>query len=1398
MYIKSHLFTPSVSFVHRWWNDLVKKFDLPYDLKANYEKAHKETSVAKNNPLRNLLIIFLLTTFSSFAEESVPEQLKSWQAWVLQGNENLSCPFINQADYGNLNNHICAWPSVLDIKVDQQGVEFQQSWEVLSKSVIPLLGNNKYWPFEIKVNGKNTPILSQNNQPFIELEKGSFVIEGKLNWQQMPSSISLPRQIALVNMSINGQTINFPKINNSELWFQESEQEQAEQETISVRVVRKISDGPYIKLKTIISVDVSGNMREVALGRVLPKEFELVGIQSETSAFLDAEGVLHAKLKSGRWEIIVNAYSLPTNLEWLRPARSHHWPKEEVWAFETNEKLRFGKLSGASVIDSGQVDMPEAWYNYPAYLLTENDSLRYDIQHRGKPLHLENQLTLNRTLWVSFDNAVFSFKDKVTGSMVEDWRLSMPAPFTLESAEDQDGAVLITSISENERGLENRYSQVDINASGVVDATSTLPVAGWESDFERVSITLNLPPGNKLFAIFGADHVSDSWWSRWSIWASFIVLLASLAAYRLSGLVSGILTALMLLTVYQENSAPVIAMLNLLVAIAVRKHQPFEKLKTIAKMYWGASAALVVGSILLFSATQLRTVLHPQLETGNSKMYSQYSADNFADNASVRMHPSVPPPPESKMRISQEQADVEMLSVSGTRMRQADAFLERYQSDALLQAGSGMPDWSWNQYSLTWNSPVAHDQTFELIMLSKTTYKILKLVGIALMLLWLLFLLKDSLKPTIEKFKHKSTAAMLVTLFLMPIYTPTAEANSFPSQVMLEELKARLLAAPDCAPECASVNSLNLSADSEVLTLKLTIHANSQSAVALPRSEFWQGQSFILNNKPLLSVYRQDNWLYVPVSKGISILVITGRLIPVDNFQLRFKDQPKRINVEGTDNWEIVGTQANVLTGNTLEFLAKANTSQEDSPASTRFKQQPFVKVTRMLTIDKMWTVKTTVERIAPTMGSLNLQIPTLSGEHVISDEIAVENNQVAVTISAGESQFNWTSTLDRHNAMQLVAPNNKRFIEQWQIVISPSWHLSLEGLPMIMEQQNALDYFSYSFYPHAGESLNLAIFRPDAVQGEALAIDSVNLKIDQGTRTSKLELAFNYRSTRGGEHVIDLPINYQLKEVKTDGRIINLQPESRQLAIPISPGTHNIQITMRSNIENSLAFSPPDINLNAPSSNITTQVNVSNQRWILWAKGPLLGPAILYWGELLAFILIALLVARVKFSPLNTVQWLILGLGLSLNNWGVLVLIALWFASITASKSRPKDTTQIMFNLSQLFLYAFSAVAILSLISVVPISLLSNPSMGIEGYQSYGNTLTWFADKADGQLPSVTILSISVWFYKAMMLVWVIWLSTSILSWIKWAWKTIGIHGYWQSSPAPKIKTEKSLTVQE
>jgi hypothetical protein len=154
------------------------------------------------------------------------------------------------------------------------------------------------------------------------------------------------------------------------------------------------------------------------------------------------------------------------------------------------------------------------------------------------------------------------------------------------------------------------------------------------------------------------------------------------------------------------------------------------------------------------------------------------------------------------------------------------------------------------------------------------------------------------------------------------------------------------------------------------------------------------------------------------------------------------------------------------------------------------------------------------------------------------------------------------------------------------------------------------------------------------------LAIDSVNYTIEQGTRTSTLSLSFDYRSTRGGEHIIELPLSYQLKEIRTDNKLINLQLEDDKLAIPVLPGKHNVQILMRASVEEEMLFSAPKINLNAPISNITSIINLSSQRWILSAKGPLLGRVVSFY--FISFTRLKSEFFTLKYSELDNIRlWL-------------------------------------------------------------------------------------------------------------------------------------------------------------
>lgn len=1326
-----------------------------------------------SRPLFTCLILLNFLAFFASSQQTTPESLQPWVPWVMVGNEEIQCPFINHSDYSKTQNHICAWGGPLTLDAHDNGGKFTQSWQVLTKSFIPLPGDRLSWPQQIVVNQKAVAVIEHNGQAVVQLEAGKYQLEGQFNWQKVPQSIKFPAQTAVVNLSVNGISVVFPKIEGGELWIQQNQLKQQQQDEIEINVARKISDGDTLKLDTFIKLSVSGKMREVALGSVLPKGFSLIGIQSKLPAFLDADGLLYVKVKPGEWEIIVAAFASPTLLTWQRPPINHLWPTDEVWVFAGNEKFRNGKISGAQPIDSEQAAMPADWYALPSYLLPADGSLNYEISHRGMPVQLENNLRLERNLWLAFDQKTLNFVDNITGTMNTDWRISMPPPFILESAEDEDGAVLITTIGNNEKGVETRYSGVNIQTRGSVQTSTSLPVSGYNSDFENIELTLYLPPGNSLFAVLGADRVSSSWWSNWSIWSSFIVLLASIAAARLVNVMTGVLSAVTFLFIYQQSAAPVLIMLNLLLAFALRKHLNFTALRTVINIYWGLSASLALGAILFFAASQLRTVIYPQLEANNAHpVVEDFNQELRSATKYEVMSPSI------------SQADsLDTITVSGSRMRDKDVFTERYQTDALMQAGSGIPDWQWKSYTINWHSPVTSSQQFKLLVLSKNMNRVFKSIGIALTLVWLYVLLGNALKGLLTQIKTRAVVTVLAVMLFLPSYSPPSLAQDFPEQTLLETLRNRMLAAPDCAPQCANISHLNVTATGSELELQFTLHALSATAIALPRSEMWRAERLVLNNKTIAGLYKLGEWIYVPLEAGISQLKVIGQLVGADEIQLEFKEQPKYISVTNSKDWQVIGLQDHILGGNSLTLLNSQTKQTEESQPRSRYSQQALVNVTRKISFDQQWRITTTVTRIAPAQGSISMTVPILEGESVISSAVTIQNQNVDVTIAAGEQSTQWRSTLQRTPTLNLTASSQLPLIEHWVMVVSPAWHADMQGVPLVLEQQSADDYYAFHFYPHPGESLQLELQRPLAVEGHVLAFDQANLSIEQGTRTTTLQLNLNYRSTRGTEHTIELPADYQLKELKIDGKIVNLATQANLLKLPVYPGTHEVAISMRANAEQTLLFSAPTFNLNAPMSNITTQINVNSQRWVLWTSGPTLGPAVLYWGELLTFILLALMLSRLTFSPLSPISWIILGLGLSLNNWTILMMIVVWFGAITASQYRSKSLSVSQYNATQAGLYVWTTITILSLIAIVPLSLLSSPNMGITGNYSSDFRLKWFADQSQGWLPDIMVISVPVWIYKALMLVWVIWLSFALINWIKWSWNKLGTQGYWKKT---------------
>jgi hypothetical protein len=120
-----------------------------------------------------------------------------------------------------------------------------------------------------------------------------------------------------------------------------------------------------------------------------------------------------------------------------------------------------------------------------------------------------------------------------------------------------------------------------------------------------------------------------------------------------------------------------------------------------------------------------------------------------------------------------------------------------------------------------------------------------------------------------------------------------------------------------------------------------------------------------------------------------------------------------------------------------------------------------------------------------------------------------------------------------------------------------------------------------------------------------------------------------------------------------------------------------------------------------------------------------------------------------------------------------------LFFMAWRATK-RPEDFSKMGFRFIQLALIMTTVVAIGILIVIVGQGLLGSPEMFIVGNGSYSNFLNWFEPNAGIDLPAPTIITISVWYYRLLMLAWALWMANALLRWLSNGWKAFSTGAVW------------------
>lgn len=1274
----------------------------------------------------------------------------------------------------------------------------------------------------------------RDGQPGIELTPGAYRVSGAFLWDSLPEKLQVPAETGLLALKVRGEVVAFPQRDNTGvLWLQKRAPEGSEENLLDVVVHRRISDTIPLVVTTQVEIHASGKNREVLLGKALLADFVAMEVRSDLPARLEADGRLRVQIRPGRWTVTIEARH-PGPVQQLALATSDDkWAEEEIWAFAAEPTLRRVEVDGVTAVDPQQTLLPGEWKKLPAYRVRPGEAMLLTETHRGEVDRGPDQLTLSRQWWLDFDGRGFSIRDELRGEIHDTRRLEVRPPAQLGYAESQGAPQFITSLTASDHpGVELRSTNLDLRADMRVPGGGLemrLSAVDWDQDFASLSGQLHLPPGWRLLHVIGVDEVDDTWLQRWTLLDLFLVLVISIAIARLYGWPWGTLALFTLVLCFPEWMAPRTVWVFVLVAEAVHRALPAGRMQEVVRVVRFGVLLLLTSFVLVFTIQQIRGGLYPALgvrsdrddfgvlgargpvgfasdeqvatveradyapqrsKSGEGEMGGNVDYDGQVDQLAQEVPAADDTPtggvkkePESPMQRQQGERRTGSLGASSMYRKQQK--LREYDANTVVQTGSGLPSWSWRSVRLGWNGPVTRDQQVRLFLVPPH-------LNLALAFIRVLFLVTLLLAVFGRLGRRRgalgaSGALAAALAFGAGVLAPGTAAAQVPDEQVLSELRARLIETPTCLPSCATSPRMRLEATAGGLRLVQEVHVSAAVAVPLPgNGEQWLPTSVLVDGSPTSGgiVRTPAGTLAVELRPGRHELVIEGPLPARETVQIGLPLKPHRVEARAV-GWTVDGLHEDGLADDNLQLTRVSPQDGKDKPAELEVGTLPaFVRLERSLQLGLNWEITTRVVRLTPRGSAVVLGVPLLPGESVTTADLRVEGGEVLVNMPPDISALEWTSSLQISPTITLAAAVGEPWTEVWQVEVGPVWHVEHESLPTVRQGEGGLR----EWRPWPGEQVTLTITRPEGVPGQTLTIDRASLTLEPGLRAVDARLSLDLRSSRGGHHVLEIPEGALLQGVTIRGARQTIGQEGRSVRVPVEPGAQTIELSWRETHDLRQRYVGPEVDLGAPAVNVDVVVQFPASRWILLVGGPRLGPAVLFWSFVIMLLLAAAVLSRLRWSPLRGHQWFLLGLGLSPLDAPLAMLVVGWFLALAWRRERT-DVAGWWFDLRQLILIGWTLVACVCLAEAIRMGLLGQPDMQIEGNASYGGTLRWFQDRVDGGVPQPWVLSVSIWWYRGLMLAWALWLAWSLIRWLPWAWHSFGSGGLWRSGGgAPRL----------
>lgn len=1383
--------------------------------------------------------------------EAVPDALKPWVPWVLHGHETLKCPTAyNEAQSrqcvwpSQLGVQASAQGATFRLDVQVFGgptevelpgeVEFWPQDVLSGKQPLPVVLKNAR-PVVVLPAGAHTVT---GTLPWTEMPQNLM----------LPKATGVVR-LTVLGKAVDPLADGEGRVWLREAAVAVA---QPSQDALVVRTYRLIQDDIPLRLTTRFDLAVAGSPREIQLPTALLDGFIAEAIHSALPARLEGN-MLKLQARAGNWPIEIKGRLMAPAAELALPQAVASKPEdspaaaEEVWSFASRNDLRMVTVEGAVSIDPRQIPLPPSWKVYPAYRLRPGERLKLVETRRGNPQPNPDKLTLNRQIWLDFGGAGYTMHDEIGGTLSRSWRLEMLSPAVLgrASVDAQDQPVTRLQ-ADGPLGIEVRNGLARINADSRVEGSwRTLPASGWASDFNQAAATLHVPPGWRLLHVQGVDVAQGSWVEAWNLWDFFFVLLSTLAAFKLSGWRAGVSLGAALVLSWHMPGAPHLMWIVFLALLAATQVLPEGRLRKLALTGKRISLVVILLLLLSYAVEQIRLSLHPTLEQAwmtqgegqggaKGRPHAYWRVDKSEEVAAVPAAAPAPAPAvaeavdtvdalrrneDSKVAASAsiQETDEPAQGVLEKRKAQSGANiysgagrkvvrdLAEIDPNAKVQTGPGLPNWHWHTHALNWQGPLESTQELSLFLLPPAGMVALRLGSLLLMLAALLSLVGTRPK-TPQRPEHSSGwhllpgwlrrrfgAAAVLLLALAAYHPGDLVAQTVPpqppAQPLLDELRDKLTAAPDCQPQCAELARLAVLADGARVQLRMELHALSSTMVPLPgKSGQWQPAAVLVDGKPATLARGDDGILWLKLDKGVSQVVLDSEVGDSATVQLGLPMAARAVRTQ-LKGWTLAGLDARGLASGALTLSRQGSAESATMSTSTDGSNQqtqrdslaPLVSVARSVHLGARRTLETRISRIAPSKAPVTVKVRLLEGEAVNDPSVRVEDGYALVQLGSEDSSA-FSSTLQDTPTLKLISTKETNQIEVWSLDAATQWHVTLGGIAPVLYQTG--ERWQPRWQPWPGEEVSITISKPAGEAGQTLTIDSIVTTVTPGQRATDVTATLSLRSGQGGTYSLELPENVQLLEVAINGQAQPIQPEGRKLRIPLAPGALSVKLNWREARGMDEMFSTAALGLGQVAVNDVLHLNVPRDRVVLAMGGASIGPAVLFWGLLLAVALFAVVLGRSSLTPLGVVSWLLLGVGLLQSSVAGVAVVVGWFMALNLRRraGSPADLSSRpwVFNAMQILLAIWTLVAIFTIFGTVHTGLRGYPDLLIQGNGSDAWHLHWYEDRVRDATTSAWVLSVPVLAYRVAMLVWALWLAGALLRWIKWGWECYSTGGYW------------------